>query len=184
MFLIFTLFLYVFILVIALSLTIFLVLSMRDSLIVDVPFIFTRKQAIEKIIQSLHLSSGSFLYDLGCGDGRILIASVKSCPGIFAIGIERGIIPFIVSKIRTIGFPIKILRQNIFDTNLSRATHIYMYLNPKVVNMLAPKIKNESKSGTRIISCDYKINDWVPIEEIPIPVKNNQLTRILYVYIV
>lgn len=157
-------------------------IMIRDSLFIKVPFVPTRSRAIPSIINALKLSQDSILYDIGCGDSRILISAISSVPGIRAIGIEKGIFPFIMSTIKTRGMSIRILRADYKDVSFSNATHIYCYLSTEEMNRIAPKITNECKSGTRVVSCDFEICNWEPLEIISIEKDNDQLAKKLFVY--
>ena len=157
-------------------------LHMRDFLTGDVPFISTRKRVVSQVIDALQLSESSILYDLWCGNGSILEHAVTKIKGVRGIGIENGIIPFLLAKIYTRKLSIEVIRDNFFKTNISPATHIYVYLFTDVLGKLAPKILQECKKGTRVVSCDYEISDWVPIKIIDTTKKGDKLARKLYVY--
>jgi len=160
----------------------FFLFSMRDKLIADVPFVPIQKYAVKQIVNSLHLSQGSIFYDLGCGDGRILIEAVKRAPKISGIGIENGIIPFLMATTRTQNLPIRIHYGNFFDVSITHATHLFCYLSPQVLKKLAPKILRECRAGTRVVSCDYKFPNLTPTNTIPIETNNDRLSHMLYVY--
>ncbi len=158
------------------------ILLMRDSIINSVPFVPIRKRAINNIIELLQLSNQSTFYDLGCGDGRVLIAAIKEQSGINSIGVENGIIPFLISKIRTYKSPFKLIFSNFFYVDISDATHIFCYLSNPILKELAPKILRECKKGTRIVTCDFCFPNWKPLEIRPIDIPRDPLSRTLYVY--
>lgn len=157
-------------------------LHMRDFLTGDAPFVSTRKRVVSQIIDALQLSDGSILYDLGCGNGSILKYAVMYTKGVRGVGIENGIIPFLMAKIHTRKLSVVIVRDNFFKTDISSATHMYVYLFTDVLKKLAPKILRECKKGTRIVSCDYEISDWVPIKIINTAREGDRLGRKLYIY--
>lgn len=157
-------------------------LHMRDFFTGDAPFVSTRERVIPQIIDALQLYEGSVLYDLGCGNGAILKYAVTHIKGMRGVGIENGIIPFLVAKLYTRKLPVKILRGNFFEANISSATHIYVYLFTDVLKKLAPKFLQECKKGTRIVSCDYEILDWTPTKIIDIAKVGDKFARKLYVY--
>lgn len=160
----------------------FFLLKLRDSILISVPFVSTRKRAITSIINALSLSDKSILYDLGCGNAEILKVAVGETRGARGVGIERGYIPYLVSKINTRNLPIDIHLKDIFSVDLSPASHIYCYLGSEVMQKLSPKILNECKTGTRIVSCDFRLPDVPLIQTIPLDFGNDKLTRTLYVY--
>lgn len=120
-------------------------------------------QIEEEIINALELKNNSVLYDLGCGDGRILLKAVQKHPNIQAIGIEIGFVPYLIAKFKTRNYKnVKIKREDIFKTDLNDATHIFLYLYPKVINHLITNIKSQCKLGTIIISCDFELENEKP----------------------
>lgn len=159
-------------------------LLIRDDIVNSVPFVPVQKHAIGQIIELLQLSNQSVLYDLGCGDGRVLIAAIKEKSTIVAVGVENGIIPFLISKIRTYKFPFKLVFNDFFKVNISEATHIFCYLSNSVLKELAPKILRECKKGTKIVTCDFYFSDWEPIEIRSVKTMENSLSRMLYTYVV
>lgn len=172
----------VFILVVILVWLSLLLLHMRDFFTGDAPFVSTRKRVVSQIIDALQLSEGGVLYDLGCGNGSILKYAVTHTKGVRGVGIENGIIPFLIAKIHTRKLPVMIVRENFFETNILSATHVYVYLSVDALKKLAPKILRECKKGTRVVSCDYEISDWIPIKIIDIAKDGERLGRKLYVY--
>lgn len=135
----------------------------------DAPFVPIPRGIENDIINALALSNTSILYDLGCGDARVLTEAVRKYPYIQAIGIEKGFIPFVFAKWRTRNNPtITIILGDIFTASISDATHIFTYLYPQVVEKLMPKISTECLPGTRIVSCDFEAKNRTPIEIIPL----------------
>jgi precorrin-6B methylase 2 len=148
----------------------------------DAPFVPIPKHAEKYIIDALELNSGSVLYDLGCGDGRILISAVKKYPDTKAVGVEIALLPYFLAKIRTRKYKnILIKRENIFETDLSQATHIFVYLYPGVVNKLILNIKQKCKAGTKIISGDFQIKDLNPEKIINIE-SNSSRGKNVFIY--
>jgi hypothetical protein len=125
----------------------------------DAPFVPIPDGINDEIIENLNLTSGSILYDLGCGDARVLIEAVKKYPNIKAVGIEKAFLPYFLAKFYTRKYRnIEIKREDIFKTDISSATHIFVYLYPKVINRLINDIKNQCKKNTKIISCDFELD--------------------------
>ena len=168
--------------VLTFGLIIILILLLRDQLKVKVPFVPTRKRALAPIVQALEIKPGDVIFDLGCGDGRILRAVSKSVSGIRAVGVERGVIPYLVSSLLNRGTDIETRFCDLTEVNLGEATHIYCYLFPELMNILEPKIIREASKGTQIVACDYKFPTLPPKEVIPMTTKAHDLARTLYVY--
>src|ERR1035437_7676635 len=129
-----------------------------------VPFVPVRKKVLKDIISALKLSNESVLYDLGCGDGRILFAAAKIYPKISCVGIKKAPFQFLWAKVHKfftgkISKKISIIRGDMFEANVPPATHIFLYLFPELMDSLLPKFKKELKSGTRVVSCDFQFSE-------------------------
>jgi len=156
---------------------------MINSFFTDAPFVPVRKRVIEKIIDTLNLNKNSVLYDLGCGDGRVLIEAIKK-RNIKAVGVEKNITVYLWTKFITRKTNIKIICKDIENISIADATHIYLYLFPKIMDKLIIKINNECKPGTRIVSCSFKFTNLDPDEIIDLPIHNDKMCKRLYVYII
>ncbi|MEI8339466.1 MAG: hypothetical protein WCF94_02260 [bacterium] len=130
-------------------------LKVYDLLMTDVPFVPTKDIAVAEAIKLLDLNNNSVLYDLGCGNAKVLLEAKRLFPQIKAVGIEKGLIPFFFARWATRKTNIKIVYQNIFKTDLAKATHIYCYLYPKVIARLMPIMEKQCAKGTMIVTCDY-----------------------------
>lgn len=106
------------------------------------------------------------VYDLGSGDGEALITAAKEF-GAKGVGIEidplRVIISTLMIRINRVQDKVIIKRKNFFDEDISKASVVFVYLVPRVLNKLMPKFKKELKKGTRIVSYRYEIN--LPLEK-------------------
>jgi SAM-dependent methyltransferase len=150
-----------------------------------VPFIPVRKKVLGDIIRALDISNKGVLYDLGCGNGRVLFALSKVYKDLYCIGIEKAPFPFLLAKIHNLIFPnkkVSILYGDLFKINVSPATHIFLYLLPPVMNSLLPKLERELKPGTRVVSCDFQFKNKKTSLVLDLKGKSYQLNRKLYVY--
>lgn len=160
-----------------------IVIKTIASFIEDAPFVSIPGGIMEKILETLHLQNEDVLYDLGCGDARVLLEAAKKNPNIKAVGVEIGLWPYLLAKIKTRNYKnIKILRQNIFDTDLSSTNKIFVYLYPQVLDRLLPKFKKECKTGTRLVSCDFEFKDIEPTNIFEIESNNPNRGKKLLVY--
>ena len=149
----------------------------------DAPFVSIANEKLNLIIDGLKLSENSVLYDLGCGDGRILIQAVKQFPNIKAVGIEVAFLPFLIAKFNTRKYKnIHIQRENIFKTDTQDATHIFLYLFPNAVSNLIPQIIKNSNTPKRIISCDFECADRKADEIIVVGKDSDKLVKKLFIY--
>ena len=158
--------------------------KITEILSTNAPFIPTSKEVIDNIIENLQLTQNSVLYDLGCGDARILKRVVELKPDVNIIGIEIAFIQYFLAKFYTRkNKQIKIRRENIFKADISDATHIFLYLYPKAVNKLIENIKKQCVQGIRIISCDFEIKSCKPINVVNLKNKHSKLCQKLFIYI-
>jgi len=131
----------------------------------DVPFVPTPYEVVDEMLRLAELKKGDILYDLGCGDGRIVIEAAKRA-GIRAVGIdidperiresEENAIKAGVQKM------VEFRCQNIFEADFSDATVVTMYLLPDVNIRLRPTILRKLRPGTRIVSHSFDMDEWEP----------------------
>ena len=127
----------------------------RHRFIVYVP---TPHRIVDKMLQVAKLKSTDVLYDLGCGDGRILIAAAKK--GARAVGID--IDPVRMAEAREnvaragVESLVRLERADVLAVDLTPATVVTMYLSPRVIEKLVPHLEKLAP-GTRIVSHDYPI---------------------------
>jgi hypothetical protein len=136
----------------------------------SVPFIPVADHVLDPIIDALRLSPNAVLYDLGSGDARVLTHIANKHPTINAIGIERTILPSMLGRFRRLVSPtrksITLKNADFFEENLSDATHIFVFLFPKIMPALELKLDRELALGTRVVSCDFQFPNKKPDEEI------------------
>lgn len=122
------------------------------------------------------INKNDIVYDLGCGDGTALITAAKEF-GARGVGVEIDPLRYWVAKIRFkilgLSKDLTITRSNFFDVDVSEATVVIMYLIPKTLAKLKPKLLNELKPGTRVITFVYKID---------LPIIASDLKHEIYVY--
>jgi len=101
------------------------------------------------------------VYDLGCGDGTLLWTAAQEF-GAQGVGVEIDPLRYWYAKLSFIfsrlNKKVRIVRKNFFDVDVSDATVVVMYLIPKTLNRLKPKLLKELKPGTRIVTFVYKID--------------------------
>ncbi len=153
-----------------------------------VPFVTASGAVLKDIANSLDVKEGSVVYDLGCGDGRILFYLSKLTPRALYIGIENNRLPIILARIESFynnkktGNKVEIINQDFFKTDLSNATHIFTYLYPQIMEDLLPKFEKEFKPGTKLVSLSFKFREKKPIQEIDLNRSKYKLGRKIYVY--
>lgn len=147
------------------------------------PFVPVFGMIMKDIVHAFDLKPGDRFYDLGSGDGRVLLSISKAFPETTCIGIEYDWMPYAIAKIRCHNKRnIHLQRGDFFQADLSAATHIFTFLFPEAMDLLLPKLQRELRPGTRLISCDFKLADKEPVRIIDLGRKDKDLCKTLYVY--
>jgi len=129
------------------------------------PFLPSAEEIIIRMLDIAELKAGETLYDLGCGDGRILIIAAQEY-GAKAVGIELN--PDLASKAKInvkshrLEERVHIVNKNFFDVDFSPAHVVTMYLTQLAADALQTKFKKELHKGTRIVSHNYEVGSWRP----------------------
>ena len=120
-------------------------------------------ETVRAILKLAKIKKNDMLYDLGSGDGRVVITAVKEYE-INAVGIEKNPILYWLSKKKVekekLQNKIKLIKGDLFKQNLSKASVVVLYLTPRLNKRLMPKLKKELKKGTRIISASHAFKGW------------------------
>ena len=147
-----TLFILEWILVIILiAIFILLVIWMVTGYRSKVPFVSIPSAVLPDVKKALEIKDTSIVYDLGCGDGKVLFYLYPFCTKASYRGIENSPFPLFLSRLRAWwnrkfnDIDIEIINQDFFNTDLSDATHIFCYLYPNVMDDLLLKFENELK---------------------------------------
>jgi predicted RNA methylase len=136
------------------------------------PWWRTNKKTALAICKLAEINKNDVVYDLGCGDGEVLIQSARL--GARGVGIEIDPLRVNIARLRIIknrlGKKIEIKRENFFQEDVSSASIIIVYLVPNTLEKLIPKFKKELKKGTKIVSFRYEMK--LPLIEVD---KKNKL---------
>jgi|APSaa5957512622_1039677.scaffolds.fasta_scaffold06083_3 type I restriction-modification system DNA methylase subunit len=160
-------FIYNFLLLFCIVLTLFLVVTFLSHIFIPVPFIPTPKKVIKQILKFSDIKESETIYDLGAGDGRMLIAAKKLYPTINAIGVEFMSTVWLLGRIR-IWFSkenINWVLGNALKKDVSDADCIFVYLLPDLMAKLETKFDAELKSGTRVVSYAFIFPNKEPVKE-------------------
>lgn len=133
------------------------------------------------MIEMADLKEGEIVYDLGCGDGRLLIEAEKK-QNIEARGFEIAPIPFLLASLKKWfeNAKIKLYFSNFLKANLHDADVIFCYLGPDAMAALYQKMKKECRKGTRIISNTFRILEIKPVKTRPKDILEKIPTIYLY----
>ena len=151
------------------------------------PFVASPASVVRQMLILSELKSGEILYDLGSGDGRAVIMAAKDF-GAKSVGIELrdDLAKKALTSIHELGLEDKteIFQNDIFDVDLSSANVVFLYLTTSANERIKPKLEEELKSGTRVVSHDYEILGWKPkkIENFCENPKLGYPSHTLYVY--
>lgn len=125
------------------------------------PWWTTKKDVARAVCRLAKVTSKDIIYELGSGNATTLIVAAKEF-GAKGVGVEIDPLRIFISKLLVWrnGFQAQIIikRKNFFDEDLSKATVVYVYLVPKALERLRPKLLKELKKGTKIVSLNYEIN--------------------------
>ena len=139
----------------------------------SVPYVPTPQEVVERMLEIAKVGPQDYLIDLGSGDGRIVVTAAKQ-RGARGFGVDLNPVRIkeSIENAATAGVSDRVTFQqrNLFETDLSDATVITMYLLPRVNLDLRPKLL-ELKPGTRVVSHDFSMDDWKPDTSVEMDVK-------------
>lgn len=129
-----------------------------------VPYVPTPQPVVDKMIDLAGVTQGDVVYDLGSGDGRIVISAAKKGARAVGFEIDGDLIRLSSDNIRQAGVQerAEIRQQDILTVDLSPASVITMYLLPDVNLKLRPNILSQLKPGSRVVSHSFDMGDWLP----------------------
>jgi SAM-dependent methyltransferase len=132
----------------------------------DAPFVPTKQEVVEEMLRVAGVKPGDVVYDLGCGDGRIVITAAQKF-GARGVGID--IDPERIADANWYAQRAGVEKQvtfklaDLFGADISEATVVTLYLLPDMNLRLRPKLLHELKPGTRIVSHDFDMGpEWKP----------------------
>lgn len=127
------------------------------------PFIPSSKKTLERMMRLAKIKRGDIVYDLGCGDGRLVFASTKA--GAKAVGYELSPPTFLYAKVRSLFHPgSKIEYKNFWTQDYSKADVLFCYLLTSTMQTFKHKVWPTLKPGCRVVSHAFKMLD-VPVRE-------------------
>ena len=142
----------------------------------DVPFVPTSQALVVEMLKLAGVTKGDTVYDLGCGDGRIVITAAKQF-GAHGVGVD--INPERIQEANEnarkagVSDKVKFVEGDLFTADIHPASVVTLYLLPSVNLKLRPRLLSELKPGTRIVSHSFDMDDWKP--EKSVEVEGSQL---------
>ena len=137
--------------------------SAKEGLELDVPYEPTSYGIAAEMLKMADVTSKDLIYDLGCGDGRIVIMAAKE-RGTKGVGVDMD--PARIRESREnaeragVTHLVRFYEQNLFETDIRNATVVMLYLWPEVNLKVRPKLLKELKPGTRIVSHSHTMGEW------------------------
>jgi hypothetical protein len=156
------------------------------------PYVPSPQSVVADMLKLAEVGPKDFVIDLGSGDGRIVLTAAKvfGASG-FGVEIQQDLVARSNEAARKEGVSdrVKFVTQDLFMTDISRATVLTMYLLPNTVNMLKDKLLKELKPGTRVISHDYPLAGWIPEKYVQMDLEDKVqisgvTTTLIYLYVV
>ena len=138
----------------------------------DVPYVPTTAEAVQAMLKLADVKHTDIVYDLGCGDGRIVIAAAKTY-GARGVGID--IDPDRIQEAREnakkagVENLVRFEENDLFQANFREATVVTLFLLPSVNLKLRPKLLQDLRPGTRVVSNTFDMGDWRPEKEQSLP---------------
>jgi SAM-dependent methyltransferase len=142
--------------------------KLRDP---DVIFVPTPQEVVDQMLKLANVHKGDVVYDLGCGDGRLVITAAKRY-GVRGVGID--INPERIkesqdnAKQAGVTNLVSFRNEDLFEADIKEASVVTLYLLQSLNVKLRPKLWRELKPGTRIVSHSFDMGDWKPEKEIDV----------------
>jgi SAM-dependent methyltransferase len=139
----------------------------------DVIYVPTDMEVVTTMLEAAKVGPGDVVYDLGCGDGRIVITAAGRY-GARGVGVDLD--PERIAEARLnaaqagVSDRVSFSVQDLFTTDVSPATVVALYLSPDINMRLRPKLLRELRPGSRVVSHQFDLGDWAPQRTIELEV--------------
>jgi protein-L-isoaspartate O-methyltransferase len=148
----------------------------------NAPYVPTPQVVVDRMLQLAEVGSEDVVYDLGSGDGRLVITAVKQFQAKRGVGIEidSDLVAEATENAQREGISDQVAfrQEDLFQADFSEATVVTLYLLPRVNLELRPRLLSQLKPGTRVVSHAFDMGDWQPEETVT--VRGPQKLHILY----
>ncbi|MGB7948742.1 MAG: class I SAM-dependent methyltransferase [Candidatus Binatia bacterium] len=138
----------------------------------EIPFVPTPIEVVDRMLELADVKKGDIVYDLGSGDGRIVIRAAKKY-GVRGVGIEmdRTLIDKARKAAKTdrVSHLVEFRIEDALKTDLSPATVVTLYMLPWFNQALKPSLRKYLRPGARIVAHDFGIEGWAPVKIVPLP---------------
>ena len=147
----------------------------------DVIFVPTPNEVVDRMLEMAKVTAKDVVYDLGCGDGRIVITAAQKY-GARSVGID--IDPTRIkeananAKAARVTDKVRFIEGDLFEADISEATVVTLYLLTRLNEKLKPKLLKDLKPGTRVVSHAFDMGDWAPEQKAQVVASTVYLWRI------
>jgi tRNA A58 N-methylase Trm61 len=151
------------------------------------PYIPTPEDIIPKMLTLASVMPDEIVFDLGSGDGRMLIAAAKDFHArVVGVEVRRRLVRESRRKVKEMGLShqITISCSNFKEVSLRKADILAMYLSSYTLNLMAPKFMRELRPGVRIVNFDYPIPGWRPKRKIEVTPAGWRKPHPIYLYVI
>ena len=138
----------------------------------EIPFVPTPIEVVDRMLELAEVKKGDVVYDLGSGDGRIVIRAAKNY-GVRAVGIEMD--SLLLDKAKKdakaagVSHLVEFRSEDALKADLSKATVVTLYMLPWFNEAMKPRFKKYLKPGARIVAHDFGIEGWEPDKTVKLP---------------
>jgi len=160
-----------------------------SRIVPEVPFVPTTEEGVKAMLKLADVKNTDVVYDLGCGDGRIVIAAAKNY-GAHAVGIDIDPkrIQEAKANARQAGVEnlVRFEENDLFQADIHEASVVTLFLLSSVNQRLRPKLLQDLKPGTRVVSNTFSMGDWKPDKELTVDYtdSNPSFSRRFYLWVI
>jgi tRNA A58 N-methylase Trm61 len=150
------------------------------------PYIPTPEDIIPKMLTLARVMPEELVFDLGSGDGRMVIAAARDFRArVVGVELRRPLVRECRRKVKELGLSDKVTIscRNFKKVSLREADVLALYLSSYTLNLMAPRFINELRSGARIVNFDYSIPDWTPTREVRVTPEGWKKSHPIYLYV-
>jgi len=143
------------------------------------PYVSSPEEVVRKMLDMTQLREGEVLFDLGCGDGGIVVMAARDYSAkAFGVEIREDLAAAAREQLKRTNLEGKaeIIQGSLFDVDLSRADVVTLYLSKSGIEKLRPKLERELRPNSRVSSIDIPITGWEPLQF------SEELKHIIYLY--
>jgi len=138
---------------------------------INAPYVETPPEVVDAMLDAAQVKAGDVVYDLGCGDGRILIAAARRF-GVHGVGVDISAEHIAQARRNAekagVASLVDFRVEDLFEMDLGKATVVTLYLLRSVNLELRPKLLAELAPGTRIVSHEFDMGDWKPARQLQV----------------